>query len=112
MGVLVRKINKGKWLQNDICAGDDVSADAITSWFSFKGQFLSKLSFLSRFFLTPPASAEQNVIRLVQCFTSYISQINVIFCQLQGGIPIQTIYDPCFLLLIFLHSPYRVSNSS
>ncbi len=31
VSLLVRKIDKGKWLQTDICAGEDVSADAITN---------------------------------------------------------------------------------
>lgn len=31
MSLLVRKINKAKWLQNDIINGEDVSADAITN---------------------------------------------------------------------------------
>jgi len=31
MALLVRKIEKAKWLQNDILAGEDVSADAITN---------------------------------------------------------------------------------
>jgi len=30
MALLVRKIDKSKWLQNDILRGEDVSADAIT----------------------------------------------------------------------------------
>ncbi len=31
MALLVRKIEKSKWLQNDITSGEDVSADAITN---------------------------------------------------------------------------------
>jgi len=31
MSLLVRKINRAKWLQNDIVRGDDISADAITN---------------------------------------------------------------------------------
>lgn len=31
MPLLVRKINKAKWMQNDILSGQDVSADAITN---------------------------------------------------------------------------------
>jgi hypothetical protein len=31
MPLLVRKINKAKWMQNDILSGEDVSADAITT---------------------------------------------------------------------------------
>ncbi len=30
MSLLVRKIDKGRWLQNDILNGEDISADAIT----------------------------------------------------------------------------------
>ncbi len=30
MSILVRKIDKAKWLQNDIISGEEVSADAIT----------------------------------------------------------------------------------
>lgn len=31
MSLLIRKIDKGKWLQNDIVNGADISADAITN---------------------------------------------------------------------------------
>lgn len=31
MPFLVRKIERGKWMQTDICNGEDVSADAITN---------------------------------------------------------------------------------
>lgn len=31
MPLLVKKIEKGKWLQNDIVRGEDISADAITN---------------------------------------------------------------------------------
>jgi hypothetical protein len=31
MSLLVRKINKAKWMQNDILSGEDVSADAINN---------------------------------------------------------------------------------
>ena len=31
MSLLVRKINRAKWLQTDIAHGDDISADAITN---------------------------------------------------------------------------------
>ena len=31
MSLLVRKINRSKWLQNDIVSGKDVSADAVTN---------------------------------------------------------------------------------
>ena len=31
MSLLVRKIDKAKWMQNDILSGEDVSADAITN---------------------------------------------------------------------------------
>ena len=31
MGLLVRKINRAKWMQNDICGDEAVSADAITN---------------------------------------------------------------------------------
>ncbi len=31
MSLLVKKIEKGKWLQNDIVRGEDISADAITN---------------------------------------------------------------------------------
>jgi len=31
MSLLVRKIDKAKWLQNDIVRGEDISADAITN---------------------------------------------------------------------------------
>jgi hypothetical protein len=31
MSLLVKKVEKGKWLQNDIVRGEDISADAITN---------------------------------------------------------------------------------
>lgn len=41
MPVLVRKIERGKWEQNDICNGADVSADAITTCMKTKNNTLS-----------------------------------------------------------------------
>lgn len=41
MPLLVRKIDKGKWLQNDIANGEDVSADAITNCLKTSGNTLS-----------------------------------------------------------------------
>ena len=41
MSLLVRKIEKGKWLQNDIVSGEDVSADAITNCMKTKKNTLS-----------------------------------------------------------------------
>jgi len=41
MPLLVRKIDKGKWLQNDILRGDPVSADAITNCLKTKDNRLS-----------------------------------------------------------------------
>lgn len=41
MSLLVKKIDKGKWLQNDIVNGQDVSADAITNCLKTSGNTLS-----------------------------------------------------------------------
>jgi len=41
MSLLVRKIDKGKWLQSDIVNGEDVSADAITNCLKTSGNTLS-----------------------------------------------------------------------
>ena len=41
MSLLVRKIDKGKWLQTDIASGEDVSADAITNRMKTSGNALS-----------------------------------------------------------------------
>jgi hypothetical protein len=41
MSLLVRKIEKGRWLQNDIRNGAEVSADAITNCTRTKGNALS-----------------------------------------------------------------------
>jgi hypothetical protein len=41
MSLLVRKIEKAKWMQNDIVGGADVSADAITNCIKTKGNTLS-----------------------------------------------------------------------
>lgn len=41
MSLLVRKIDKAKWLQNDIVSGDDVSADAITNCMKTRNNTLS-----------------------------------------------------------------------
>lgn len=41
MSVVVRKIDKGKWLQNKILDGEDVSADAITNCTKTKNNSLS-----------------------------------------------------------------------
>ena len=41
MSFLVRKIDQGKWLQNDILRGSDVSADAITICMKTKENILS-----------------------------------------------------------------------
>lgn len=41
MSLLVRKIEKAKWMQNDILAGEDVSADAITNCMKTTGNTLS-----------------------------------------------------------------------
>jgi hypothetical protein len=39
--ILIRKINKAKWKQNDICNGESVSADAITLCLKTSGNTLS-----------------------------------------------------------------------
>lgn len=41
MSLLIRKIDKAKWMQNDILGGEDVSADAITNCMKTKGNVLS-----------------------------------------------------------------------
>jgi len=41
MSLLVKKIEKGKWLQNDIIKGEDISADAITNCMKTKNNTLS-----------------------------------------------------------------------
>ncbi|MFH0924891.1 MAG: hypothetical protein V1872_04550 [bacterium] len=41
MSLLIRKIDKRKWLQTDICNGEDISADAITNCIKTKGNKLS-----------------------------------------------------------------------
>jgi hypothetical protein len=41
MSLLIRKIDKGKWLQRDICQGEDVPADAITNCLRTKHNTLS-----------------------------------------------------------------------
>ena len=41
MSLLVRKINKAKWMQNDIRSAEDVSADAITNDLKTQGNTLS-----------------------------------------------------------------------
>ena len=41
MNLLVRKINRAKWMQNDILCGEEVSADAITNCMKTKGNALS-----------------------------------------------------------------------
>ena len=41
MSLLVRKIDKSKWLQNDIVSGEDVSADAVTNCMKTSGNTLS-----------------------------------------------------------------------
>jgi hypothetical protein len=41
MSLLVRKIDKGKWLQTNISGGEDVSADAVTNCLRTKGNALS-----------------------------------------------------------------------
>ena len=41
MSVLVRKIDRAKWLQNDIANGEEVSADAITNCMKTKANTLS-----------------------------------------------------------------------
>ena len=41
MSVLVRKIDRAKWLQNDIANGEEVSADAITNCMRTKANTLS-----------------------------------------------------------------------
>jgi len=41
MSLLVRKIEKAKWLQNDILSGEDISADAITNCMKTTGNTLS-----------------------------------------------------------------------
>jgi hypothetical protein len=41
MSLIVRKIEKGKWMQNDILSGADVSADAITNCMKTKNNTLS-----------------------------------------------------------------------
>jgi len=41
MSLLIRKIEKAKWMQNDIVGGEDVSADAITNCMKTKGNTLS-----------------------------------------------------------------------
>ena len=41
MSLLIRKIDKGRWLQNDIVNGEDVSADAITNCLKTSGNTVS-----------------------------------------------------------------------
>lgn len=41
MSLLVRKIERGKWMQNDILGGEDVSADAITNCMKTKNNAIS-----------------------------------------------------------------------
>jgi hypothetical protein len=41
MSLLVKKIEKSKWLQNDIMNGEDISADAITNCMKTKNNTLS-----------------------------------------------------------------------
>ncbi len=41
MALLVRKIDKGKWMQNDILRGEPISADAITNCLKTKQNMLS-----------------------------------------------------------------------
>lgn len=41
MPFLVRKIEKAKWMQNDVISGEDISADAITNCMKTTGNTLS-----------------------------------------------------------------------
>lgn len=41
MSLIVRKIERGKWMQNDILSGADVSADAITNCMKTRNNSLS-----------------------------------------------------------------------
>lgn len=41
MSLLVRKIEKAKWMQNDIVGSEDISADAITNCMKTTGNTLS-----------------------------------------------------------------------
>lgn len=82
MPLLVRKIDKAKWMQNDILGGEDVSADAITNCMKTRGNTLS----------TWEVSEEENIEEAVLAMVSahqHLDTIDVVclnpgFLQNQG----------------------------
>lgn len=91
MSLIVRKIERGKWLQNDILSGADVSADAITNCMKTSNNSLSVWE----------VTGEEQVNEVVLALTSqsqHIEAIDVVALDrtalINSGLQLQTTDSP------------------
>ena len=105
MPLLVRKIEKAKWMQNDIVSGEDISADAITNCLKTKENNLSVWKVdtennVEQAILAIAASAQHiETIDVVLISPEYLTQKDVDYSQSEIPVPVEDLinihYDIC-----------------
>lgn len=99
MSLLVRKIEKAKWLQNNIQGGEDVSADAITNCLKTKGNTLSTWSIstideLSEAVLAIVSGHEHlDTIDIVYFDSNLLKEDGIALQSSPGKVPIQDLIE-------------------
>lgn len=99
MSLLVRKINKAKWMQNDIICGEEVSADAITNCIKTKDNKLStwkisKESEINNAILAIVSSHQHlDTIDVVYLKKSFLEHKGFMFQSTKGATPIVDLKD-------------------
>ncbi len=99
MTILVRKIDRGKWLQNNILEGEDISADAITNCTRTTKNTLSTWSIPSEDDLQNAVlaivSGHQHLDSIdIVCLTQEsLADEGIIIEETNGSIPIDSLKD-------------------
>ena len=99
MSLLVRKIEKAKWMQNDIISGEDISADAITNCLKTKGNTLSVWevdteNHVEQAVLAIAASAQHiETIDVVLMNPEYLIESDVDYIQSEIPLPVEDLIN-------------------